>query len=118
LNSALQTDPFFYPFNDSSLTSSSEGSTEAGNFTVQSSALAWAIPAVSFAAGRNPVNGLGQSNNFDLNVMSDRNTENAWPQSRLDGTYQNRWLHSDMKNIAYRFNYNLYNQIVEIGGLK
>ena len=32
--------------------------------------------------------------------------------------YGTRWLHSDMKDVAFWYNYNLYEKFIEVGGLE
>ena len=38
----------------------------------------------------------------------------SWPSFRDE----DNWLHSDIKNIGYLYNYEAYDYIVENGGLK
>ncbi|MBR4189875.1 MAG: hypothetical protein IKQ55_07940 [Kiritimatiellae bacterium] len=40
-----------------------------------------------------------------------------WPTQGRDPELQNRWLHSDIKNVAYLFTHVLFENIVRIGGL-
>ena len=58
-----------------------------------------AIPATSFAAGRNQITLWGTQRNIDyLSFVR----ENAWPSARISsGTKV--WEHSDLKNVAYYF---------------
>ena len=65
-----------------------------------------AIPATSFAAGRNAIS---------LNIVSENiNFEDCqsgtWPRTNK------RWEHSDMKNVANFFNWMLFKQIVNRSG--
>jgi len=83
------------------------------NRHVWPSTISYGVPALSFATGRNAVNAFGQTQNFDL--MS---YENGWPQARLSGPNSNRWFHGDAKDIAFPFNYPLWQQWVQLGGLK
>ena len=58
-----------------------------------------AIPATSFAAGRNPITLWGTQRNVNYQSFV---RENAWPSARISsGTKV--WEHSDLKNIAYIF---------------
>jgi hypothetical protein len=69
--------------------------------------LAKAIPARTYAAGRNPVPGL---NPHDMQTEM----ETGWPSSRDN----NHWLLSDFKNVAYPFNHTLFENITRDGGLQ
>jgi hypothetical protein len=53
--------------------------------------LADAIPATSFAAGANHLDGVKDNHNMQ-NDMS-----NEWPRDK------NEWLHSDIKDVSYYF---------------
>lgn len=77
--------------------------------------LADAIPALSFAMGANSLNIYGTGRNKNMSDPAFRSgdySEGKWPR---DG---NLWKHSDIKNIAYPFNYSLFDDIVTEGGLK
>jgi hypothetical protein len=109
----LRAVPFFGAFSDPLLTDTNQGSAEAQKFAVWTKTLAEAIPSLSFATGRNSVGAL-QPQNYDL-----MNYENGWPQVRLnDQDQKNRWFHGDAKDIAYTFNYLLWQQWVQLGSLK
>lgn len=74
--------------------------------------LAQGIPALSPPAGRTDLR------TFDIQSF-DMNTEefmaNTWPRS--DGGLAGRFLHSDVKNMAYFFVHPVFRKIVEIGEL-
>jgi pimeloyl-ACP methyl ester carboxylesterase len=75
--------------------------------------LAQGIPALSPPTGRTDLS--------DVNVMSfDINTPqfmvNNWPRPN-DGQLGGRFLHSDIKNVAYFFVHPVFRKIVEVGGL-
>ena len=61
---------------------------------------------MSFAVGRNPVPLFGQTRNIDL--ITQKNGDGDWPQARLNDptkvtpSGEGRWLHGDVKDIAYR----------------
>lgn len=62
---------------------------------------------------------LGDADAFDLN-SSDLSSSgvlrpNGWPHR---STYSGRWLHSDMKDVAFYFNYALFEKVIEKGGLR
>ena len=65
--------------------------------------LADGIPATSFAAGANPLGNGSVSGN--INYATCKSGE--WP--RKDGS----WRHSDIKNIAFRFNWKFFKKLVE-----
>lgn len=74
--------------------------------------LAQGIPALSPPTGRTDLR------SYDIQSF-DMNTEefmvNTWP--RTDGGLGGRFLHSDIKNVAYFFVYPVFRKIVEIGEL-
>ncbi|MFQ3242352.1 MAG: hypothetical protein ACI9JZ_002048 [Lentimonas sp.] len=73
--------------------------------------LAEAIPAMSFAAAANHVNGMQEN----YNMM---NEANGWPLSRLnDSRFGSDWLHSDFKNVSLNYTRKKYEKIISIGGL-
>ena len=61
---------------------------------------------------------MASGSNFDVNTEdldSGILRPNGWPQGRR---FDSRWTHSDMKDVAYYFNFKFYGKIVEKGGLK
>ena len=76
--------------------------------------LASHIPAVSSPAGKvSAVTGYGNENR-DLNTEIQR--PNGW--GRGTSEEDRRWLHSDIKNMAYYYLSEFYNEILNKGGLK
>ena len=70
------------------------------------------------AAGVMPVGG-----NDATEQMIDMNLQSVNGVSRPNGwvrrwQYSNRWLHSDLKDIAYYYVFNLYERLVQAGGLQ
>ena len=113
---ALRADPFCRTFNDSNLTGAG-GSAEATNIQVRAEMLGVGFPALSHAVGANSVGVFGTDHNFDLNSADpDNGFQTGWPASRAS-TYETRWLHSDLKDIAYPFNHKLHDKLVQLGGL-
>jgi len=111
----LQTNPFFTPFSDSNLTGPN-GSAEASRYTIRAKVLGEAIPALSYAVGRNSVGAFGpeNQNNFDM-----VNLEDGWPQERK-ANQQHRaidWFHGDSKDVAYPFTHRLWESFVKQGQL-
>jgi hypothetical protein len=111
----LQTNTFFRPFSDTNLTGAS-GGMEAAKYAVKASVLGGAIPALSYTVGRNAFSQTVNTNNYDMMGLED-----GWPQDRINANYNNNptsWLHSDAKNVAYPFTHKLWENIVNLGGLK
>lgn len=77
--------------------------------------LASHVPALSSPAGK--VSTLPVVNHsFDMNV---RFQNNGWGRtSNMNETNYSPWLHSDIKNMAYRYVHEAFDKIVELGGLK
>ncbi len=67
--------------------------------------LADGIPARSFAAGANALGNKSVGKN--LNYADFKSNEDKWPQK------DQRWLHSDIKNLAFIFNYDFFERIVK-----
>lgn len=110
----LRAEPFFRPFRNANFTSPTGGSAAASSLIPRADALGGAIPALSFPAGRNPVPRFNATRNRDLMALQD-----GWPQERLNNSNaQNRWFHSDIKNIAYVFNRGAWDLFVTEGNLK
>ena len=69
---------------------------------IRSRILADAIPATSLAAGANPLGSVVKGN---IDYMSQKS--DGWP--RKDGS----WRHSDIKKIAYRFNFKFFKLLIQ-----
>ena len=122
----LRLNPFFYSFQSTDsdygsyngdnlygLDGDTTASNQAGLYLTRAKLLAEAIPALSYATGRNDVEAFDQpggSRNIDINAGGLRN---GWPSNRGDSD----WKHSDMKNIPYTYVYPFYEELVETGGL-
>lgn len=76
--------------------------------------LASHIPAVSSPAGK--VAALTGYGNINCDVNTEINRPNGWSRGTSDE--QRKWLHSDIKNMAYYFLHAFYTTIVNEGGLK
>ena len=85
----------------------------SSNITAQTvnDIIAQGVPALSYAAGVNAINLL----NF-FNYNAENNKPNGW--GRNDPTYGTRWKHSDLKNMAYLYTYDLFKQVVNEGDLE
>ncbi len=105
-NDELKLHTFFRDFQDNRLVNPQTGSAAADEYLTRAKVLGDAIPALSFAAGRNSIAAF-EDRNIDLMSKKD-----GWPHA--DG----RWHHGDAKDVAYRFNHPLWESWVELGGLK
>lgn len=103
---AVKTKPFFIPFADARLHNLAQGSAAANEYNVRAKTIAEGIPSLSFAAGRNNINAF-QQQNLDLMTL-----KTGWPRANEN------WKHSDLKVVAFRYNHQLYKQLVDLGGLK
>ena len=80
--------------------------------------LAKGIPALSGATGTMSVNIPYQSTDvrdIDMNSVA---RPNGWPRLPTEAPYGQRWKHSDLKDVAFFYNYNVYSDIVAKGDLE
>lgn len=101
---------YFKPFYNTVLYTTN-GSDVARCSYVKAKILSEAIPATSRATGRNAVP-LVFDNNIDM--MTEYIDGGLWPSARESG----RWLHGDYRDVAYIYNFLLYDDIVYKGGFK
>ena len=87
---------------------------------VRAAHLAQGIPALAPPTGRmrfrQPT--MGNATNFDLNLDNAETgipRPHGWP---VRATYPGSWLHSDMKDVAFYYNYKFYEKAAEKGDLK
>lgn len=77
------------------------------------------IPVRTVAMGREAVLLLGPNDGRNFDLSSDAAVggfQDGWPVERLNSlTRLRRWLHSDAREIAYRYNHRLFEKWVEIG---
>lgn len=111
-DSTVQTNSFFGHFDDEDLYGAN-GSTIAQQPATHRQLLADAIPALSNPAGRNTLGSSASQGNQDLDGFK-RGTHASgnWPEA------DDRWHHSDLKNIAYPYNSGAFDAIVNDGGLQ
>jgi hypothetical protein len=118
----VKASPFFdlasYPYSlgtftaDLALTNSG-GSVYATNN--RNRILADAIPAMTLPIGANDVPALDdEDRNFNMQQLY----ENGWPADRMSTSETNNWHHSDFRQVAYTFTYQLYTNFVYFGNLK
>ena len=94
--------PVFRPFDEDWLFTTNAISPESVE-PIRARILADGIPATSFAAGANPIGSGAVAGNIDYETCK----SGQWP--RRDG----RWLHSDIKNVAFIFNHKFFKRLVE-----
>ena len=97
----LMVHPVFRPFFEDGLFTTNAVSSEQVA-PIRARILADGIPATSFAAGANPLDATVIGN---INYATCKS--GGWP--RKDGS----WRHSDIKNIAFRFNWKFFKKLVE-----
>ena len=90
------------------------------SLVVRGAHLAVGIPALAPATGRSGLSSiLGSTRNTDLNVAEEIDggigRPNGWP---AHSTYPGQWLHSDIKDVSYFFNFKFYQAIKSQGGLQ
>jgi len=103
--SELQSNPVF-THKPSTLFSSSIAQSDINEL------LARGIPALSPPTGGNKVNSF--NHNYDVNGDDFKNGWGRGPTS----SYGTRWLHSDMKDMAYPYTHVLYDTMVSEGDLQ
>jgi hypothetical protein len=110
----LQTNAFFDMSFDYLLFSPLSGSAYAQ--ANRNRILSDATPAMTWAVGSHSVTRLqAAGRNFDMNLLY----ENGWPNDRLScGEKNNDWYHSDFRQVAYTFTYQLFDKWVNLGNLK
>jgi len=107
----IRTNSFFVRFDEDTLYGK-DGSGVVQEPAVYRRLLADAVPALSFAMGRNELSGFG-CGGYDLDSAKRGTYQTGnWP------AHDDRWHHSDIKNIAYPFSYRVFTQLVLDGGLK
>lgn len=119
----LLTHPFFRPFEHRWLhmpiISASSPLIESPR--VRYDLLARGLPALSPAAGSTPFPAIGGASavmNFDLEIQG-RPVGGDWPvEGHRSPLTQERWLHSDFKNVALPCVYPLFINMINRGGLR
>ena len=86
---------------------------------VRGAHLVQGIPALTPAAGVDEITALGIIRNHNLDNIDEDNggvsRPNGWP---IKPSYPNRWLHSDIKDVSYFFNFKFYEKLIMKGGLR
>ena len=107
--------PFFLPFLDARLTTSSGGPVAS---YMRAQLLAEAIPARTFAAGANGFSkdssAFAQNTQFDMNAQFQKR---GWPEERLRSPRElSRWKHSDLHDMAYPYTGMAFDEFVKLEG--
>jgi hypothetical protein len=112
--SDLKTKPFFGSFleldlHDELLGTNTIGSNKAAQRKVQYNLLARGIPALSFAAATHSIDGA--EGNFDMELTM-RTDSDLWPtENRTNRIKSGRWLHSDMRDVAFVHVFKVFQQL-------
>lgn len=92
------------------------------NRDVANEHLARGVPALAGAAGsRHLMPGVIRTRNINLDSEEDGSESlgalriNGWPNNFR---YGSRWLHSDIKDVPYFYNFNAYEKLIQTGGLR
>ncbi|MCF7761334.1 MAG: alpha/beta hydrolase [Cephaloticoccus sp.] len=96
-------------------------SLKAAEPKVQYDLLARALPALSYAAAANRITALDEfepQRNFNMEQLG--RTENQWPIDghEKDNEAVGRWLHSDLKNVALPYVYQLFEAMIAKGATR
>jgi hypothetical protein len=78
--------------------------------------LASAIPAMSFAGAANSLDVLPSTRNINMEALRGGNQE--WPSSRITSTWQKRWLHNDIRNVALPYVCHTFDKMLDLGGFR
>lgn len=111
-DSALQERPFFTKANQGLALYDENGSAVAKDF--RNHLLSRYVPALSHAAGSTKLVVLVGANDENTDMMT---IKKGWPKSRGATNVETGWRHSDAKDIAYRYVYQLYDTWVTKGKL-
>lgn len=65
----------------------------------------------SHVTGREAIGSIPSARNFDMS-----NFKNGWPRDHAH--YDERWLHSDVREMAYLYIYKLFDDIAGRGGVQ
>lgn len=113
----LRYNPIFRDFMVENLTDPSLGSVVAKQKLVKYHVLASGIPALSYAAGSNPIGGEDMKNRrFNMPDLF-QTPGGQWPAEGHSGLSKKNWLHSDFYGVALSHVYLMYEKMIEIGKL-
>ncbi|NOU36519.1 MAG: hypothetical protein HOO88_07095 [Kiritimatiellaceae bacterium] len=104
--SARQKDPAFGHYPDRYIHVGTLGTNEVNQM------LAMGISAMSPSVGLTNIEAIIPAKNINISTLK----ANGWPRNHP--VYKKRWLHSDCKDVAYLYTYELFNELTLEGGLK
>lgn len=120
-NQELVTRPFFSDFKEKDLIDRDVtiASAKAGKSMVQYDLLARGLPSLSYAAAANRISSF-ELLTRDFNMEKDGRTQNQWPLEGHDRDPKatGRWLHSDFKDVALPYVFQMYAAMIEKGLLR
>ncbi len=79
------------------------------------SLLAKGIPALSPATGRNIVGNINLLGRGNFNMASLK--DNGWPRP-VGSLFEGKWLHNDIREMAYLYTFDLFDNLTEKGALR
>lgn len=86
------------------------GNTTAAEPIKRNQLLAEAIPSLTWCMGSHLSHGIDTDKNFNLPSLVDQTN---WPRGKTDGVNPD-WWHSDMREVAYLYQKNLFDTIITI----
>src|SRR5262249_9168704 len=114
----LAVNPFCLPFSEPRLYLLTDDGA-ARDPAIRARLLAEDVPARTYAAGANEVIRENRKSvplgNINMNSEFQRR---GWPKSRVDSIRETRWLHSDLRDVAYLFTAMVFDRFVEIENQK
>ncbi len=111
----LRKKPIFMDFLEKDLFDPAIGSGLAERKFIKYQTLAGGIPALSFAAAANKVEGVRGNFNMQKSFRTDKN---QWPrEGHEDNKSKGDWIHSDFYGVALPHIYQLYDKMINLGGL-
>lgn len=115
----LRQNPFFRPGEDETRGLyvpdylADPGAIDIGNLVAQDNhniLLAGFVPSRTLASAKYSVNNLIVGRNTNM-----ENEENNWPAERIGKKYDERWLHNDIREVAYLYTYKIFDKFRSIG---
>jgi hypothetical protein len=90
------------------------GHAKTSELKVQYDLLASAIPAMSYSMAVNPMPGM--ADNIDMQSL--KTDASKWPSEKHESNESSgRWLHSDVREVAFCYLYKMYEKMINLGNL-
>jgi hypothetical protein len=113
-NESLIERPFFSPFNEWALHNIHYGSAKAAESKVQYDLLASGLPVLSYAMAVNSLDEM--ADNIDMQSL--KTDASKWPSEKHESNESSgRWLHSDVREVAFCYLYKMYEKMINLGNL-